>query len=69
MRYYASWLCRFVSVDPLQHKYPYYTPFQYAGNKPITFIDLDGAEEAKTNFSSDLKDKHQSNHDFKKQLV
>ncbi|HAZ02537.1 MAG TPA: hypothetical protein DCY97_10255, partial [Marinilabiliales bacterium] len=23
-RYYAAWLCRFVSVDPLQHKYPYY---------------------------------------------
>ena len=45
MRYYASWICRFVSVDPLQHEYPYYTPFQYAGNKPISFIDLDGAEE------------------------
>ena len=43
-RYYAAWLCRFVSVDPLQHKYPYYTPYQYAGNKPITFIDLDGLE-------------------------
>jgi RHS repeat-associated protein len=45
-RYYAAWLCRFVSVDPLQHKYPYYTPYQYAGNKPITYIDLDGLEEA-----------------------
>ncbi|MBI9068704.1 MAG: hypothetical protein JEZ09_15515, partial [Salinivirgaceae bacterium] len=41
-RYYASWLCRFVSVDPLQFKYPYYTPYQYAGNKPISYIDLDG---------------------------
>jgi RHS repeat-associated protein len=47
MRYYAAWLCRFVSVDPLQFKYPYYTPYQYAGNKPITFIDLDGGEEKK----------------------
>ena len=45
MRYYAAWICRFVSVDPLQFKYQYYTPFQYAGNKPISFIDLDGAEE------------------------
>ena len=43
MRYYAAWLCRFVSVDPLQFEYPYYTPYQYAGNKPITYIDLDGA--------------------------
>ncbi|MDE5420597.1 LysM peptidoglycan-binding domain-containing protein [Ancylomarina sp. DW003] len=46
-RYYAAWLCRFVSVDPLQFDYPYYTPFQYAGNKPITYIDLDGLEEFK----------------------
>ena len=45
MRYYAAWICRFVSVDPLQFKYPYYTPYQYAGNKPITYIDLDGGEE------------------------
>ncbi len=44
-RYYADWIGRFVSVDPLQHKYPHYTPYQYAGNKPVTFIDLDGLEE------------------------
>jgi RHS repeat-associated protein len=46
-RYYAAWIARFVSVDPLQHEYPHYTPYQYAGNKPITYIDLDGLEEAK----------------------
>ena len=46
MRYYAAWTCRFISVDPLAGKYPFYTPYQYAGNKPINFIDLDGAEEA-----------------------
>jgi hypothetical protein len=34
-------------VDPLQFKYPHYTPYQYAGNKPISYIDLDGLEEAK----------------------
>jgi RHS repeat-associated protein len=44
-RYYTAWLCRFISVDPLQYKYPHYTPFQYAGNKPISYIDLDGLEE------------------------
>jgi len=32
----------------LQFDYPHYTPYQYAGNKPITYIDLDGAEEYKT---------------------
>ena len=47
-RYYAAWIARFVSVDPLQLKYPYYTPYQYAGNKPVSYIDLDGLEEAKT---------------------
>ncbi|MCT4638331.1 MAG: hypothetical protein N4A72_11555, partial [Bacteroidales bacterium] len=44
-RYYAAWICRFVSVDSLQFDYPYYTPFQYAGNKPISNIDIDGLEE------------------------
>jgi RHS repeat-associated protein len=43
-RYYAAWLCRFVSVDPLQHSYPYLTPYNYAGNKPITHIDIDGMQ-------------------------
>ena len=38
-------IARFISVDPLQFKYPIYTPFQYAGNKPVSYIDLDGAEE------------------------
>jgi len=49
MRYYAAWTCRFVSVDPLAADYTYYTPYQYAGNKPINFIDLDGLEEAVPN--------------------
>ncbi|GAB7088929.1 SpvB/TcaC N-terminal domain-containing protein [Marinifilum fragile] len=51
-RYYAAWVCRFVSVDPLQFEYPHYTPFQYAGNKPISYIDLDGLEEAKLEYNS-----------------
>jgi len=43
-RYYADWLCRFVSVDPLQNQYPQLTPYNYAGNKPITHIDIDGMQ-------------------------
>ena len=53
-RYYAGWLCRFVSVDPLQFKYPHYTPYQYAGNKPVSYIDLDGLEEAKNEESKPI---------------
>ncbi len=44
MRYYSAWTCRFISVDPLAGKYPFYTPYQYTGNNPITFTDLDGQE-------------------------
>jgi RHS repeat-associated protein len=47
MRIYDPRLGRFLSVDPLTKSYPHYTPYSYAGNKPIKFIDLDGAEEAK----------------------
>jgi RHS repeat-associated protein len=44
-RYFQPWSCRFISVDPLAADYPFYTPYQYAGNKPITKIDRDGLEE------------------------
>jgi len=44
-RYYAPWLCRFVSVDPIAEDYPQYTPYNYAGNKPITKIDQEGLQE------------------------
>jgi RHS repeat-associated protein len=36
---------RFLSVDPLFEDYPWYTPYQFAGNSPIANIDLDGEEE------------------------
>ena len=35
---------RFLSVDPLTRSYPWYTPYQFAGNTPIQAIDLDGLE-------------------------
>jgi len=34
-----------LSVDPLTSSYPWYTPYQFAGNKPTRYIDLDGLEE------------------------
>jgi uncharacterized protein RhaS with RHS repeats len=45
MRYYDPRVGRFLSVDPLTKKVPYYTPYQYAGNGPIVNIDMDGLEE------------------------
>ncbi len=43
-RYYDPRLGRFMSVDPLAAKYPFYTPYSFAGNTPIQAIDLDGLE-------------------------
>jgi hypothetical protein len=35
----------FISVDPLAADYPFYTPYNYAGNKPVNKIDIDGMQE------------------------
>jgi len=45
-RIYNPQIGRFLSVDPLMHKYPELTPYQFASNTPIAALDLDG-EEAK----------------------
>jgi RHS repeat-associated protein len=49
MRIYDPRLGKFLSVDPLTEEYPWYTPYQFAGNKPIEAVDLDGEEEAYAN--------------------
>ncbi len=36
---------RFFAVDPLTKKYPFYSPYQFAGNTPIQSIDLEGLED------------------------
>jgi RHS repeat-associated protein len=44
-RLYNPAIGKFLSVDPLAPEYPWYTPYQFAGNKPIWAVDLDGLEE------------------------
>ncbi|PWV56171.1 RHS repeat domain-containing protein [Chitinophaga sp. S165] len=44
-RIYDPRLGRFLSTDPLTKSYPWYTPYQFAGNRPVNSIDLDGLEE------------------------
>ena len=44
-RIYDSRMARFLSVDPLTSSYPWYTPYQFAGNMPIRFVDIDGLEQ------------------------
>ena len=36
---------RFFAVDPLTAKYPWYTPYQFSGNKVINAVELEGLEE------------------------
>ena len=44
MRIYDPRLGKFLSVDLLTRKYAMLSPFQYASNRPIDGIDLDGLE-------------------------
>jgi len=55
-RIYNPALGKFLSVDPLTKSYPWYTPYQFAGNKPINCIDLDGLEELEVH-SADITGK------------
>lgn len=48
-RIYNPTIAKFLSVDPLTASYPWYTPYQFAGNMPIWAIDLDGIEAQTTN--------------------
>jgi len=48
MRIYDPRVGRFLSVDPVSNKYPELTPYQFASNRPIDGIDLDGKEYMKS---------------------
>lgn len=43
-RIYNLAIARFLSTDPLTRSYPMLTPYQYASNRPIDGVDLDGLE-------------------------
>ncbi|MGB0431208.1 MAG: RHS repeat domain-containing protein [Bacteroidia bacterium] len=53
-RIYDPRIAKFLSVDPLFKSFPWYTPYQFAGNKPIWAIDLDGLEEMIRNAPEEL---------------
>jgi len=44
-RMYDPRLVRWLSIDPLARQFPFYTPYQFAGNSPIRNVDLEGAED------------------------
>ena len=45
MRVYDPRVGRFMSVDPMEVSYPWYSPYHFAGDNPIEYLDLDGLEE------------------------
>jgi RHS repeat-associated protein len=45
MRIYNPSLGRFFSIDPATKKYPYNSPYNFAGNRPIWHVDIDGLGE------------------------
>jgi RHS repeat-associated protein len=55
-RIYNPAIGKFLSVDPLTASYPFYTPYQFAGNMPIRYIDLDGLEPANNPENPDQQD-------------
>ncbi|PXY46479.1 RHS repeat domain-containing protein [Flavobacterium hydrophilum] len=38
---------RFFAVDPLTHKFPFYSPYQFSSNSPIMSVELEGLETSK----------------------
>jgi len=38
---------RFFAVDPLESDYPWYTPYQFSGNRVIDMVELEGLEPIK----------------------
>jgi RHS repeat-associated protein len=63
IRVYDPRVRRFMSVDPIQAKCPELTPYQYASNSPITFIDLDGLEMVYRMPNGDLYDQPRTDHE------
>src|SRR5690606_13653173 len=43
-RIYDPTIARFKSTDPLTYSFPQFSPYQFAANSPIKYVDLDGLE-------------------------
>ena len=68
MRIYDPRLGRFLSVDPLTKEYPELTPYQFASNRPIDGIDLDGLEYAPSGYTDPKQMLYQAGADMTRAL-
>jgi len=55
MREYIPEEREFPTIDPITHKYPHLTPYQFAANTPISCSDLDGKESEINIYGSNNK--------------
>jgi RHS repeat-associated protein len=55
-RIFDSRVARFLSVDRFTTKTPFYTPYSYAGNKPIAAVDKDGNLEIIIHYYNEFTD-------------
>jgi RHS repeat-associated protein len=44
-RMYDPRVGRFLSLDPMKDKFPFYSPYSFSGNKVISYKELEGLEE------------------------
>jgi RHS repeat-associated protein len=56
-RIYNPKIARFLSTDPLTNDYPWFTPYQFAGNSPIAFIDIDGLERGSNIYANSQRER------------
>src|SRR5699024_2553115 len=40
---------RFLSIDPLAKKYPFYSPYSFSGNRVLDAVELEGKEPSSVN--------------------
>jgi len=55
---------RFFAVDPLAAKYPWYTPYQFSGNKVMQAVELEGLESS-ADVIQNIKDKETLNSEYR----
>ncbi|WP_375605468.1 RHS repeat-associated core domain-containing protein [Flavobacterium davisii] len=48
---------RFFAIDPLTHKYPYYSPYQFSGNRVVDMIEMEGLEPTNTKVNTSSQPK------------